>query len=112
MADPYARSRATAARLINKYGRTVQIRQKITYGPSHTPVVMNEDTPVKATVAEAVTNEARGVQMGDKRFTMVTDIELSTIEGILDGNTEYSIVQVRDTKPGDTSIVKTVWGRN
>lgn len=83
----------------------------MTYGPSHSPVSTNDDTPASAIVGEAVAKEARGVQTGDKRFTLVSDLVLTTTDFIVDGGVQYSIIAVRDTKPGELSIVQTVWCR-
>lgn len=114
MADFYTRQRSNALRLITLRGRTVQIRRKVTYGDSWDPQSTNDDTPVKAIVGDATQDEIDGtnVQVGDKRFTFVSDLTVTTEDLIVDGSTVYFIGKVREAKPGDTSIVQVAWGRS
>lgn len=109
----YEEQRATALELITEFGRLVSIRERIVTGPSYNPLIVFDETEVYAVVGDAVQNEIDGtkVQVGDKRFTFVSDIVVTTEMDVIDGDDVYSIGKTLDVKPGDTSIVQKVWGR-
>lgn len=113
MSDFYERQRANALALIRKRGRMVSIRQRTVTGPSYDPLIGYADTEVYAVVIDATQQEIDGskVQVGDKRFTFVSDITVTTEMDIVDGGITYSIGKVLDVKPGDLSIVQKAWGR-
>lgn len=113
MASFYENQRANAAKLIRKRGRLISIRERIVTGPSYNPLIVFDETEVYAVVGDAVQNEIDGtkVQVGDKRFTFVADIEVTTEMDIIDGDDVYSIGKTLDVKPGDISIVQKAWGR-
>lgn len=101
------RAQKTAARLIPKFGRTVQLVSITDSGPAWNPVQGEVETDVIAMQLSYKANEIDGdlVQADDKLFMMDSSEEPNTAQRIKDGEINYSIVSVNELRPADDKIL-------
>ena len=116
----YNSAKTTATRLLSENGRAVTI---ISNGPN-TGTAWNPEygaavqTPVTAVVTKYKTNEIDGtiIRKEDKKMLIDADDIQAAIDAggpietqkIKDGDTEYSIIDVEEIKPGPVSILSKV----
>jgi hypothetical protein len=113
----YGRSKATADRLIGRFGQAAALKRPNSSGPAYAPV---EGTPTSYAVT-VVVNDYRNaeidgtrVQSGDKKVMMAKGslaIEPTTSDTLVIGGKEHAIVEVRPLNPGGTVILYEVQAR-
>lgn len=117
MAFNYTRAAATARRLITNFGRTVTLRYTTAgSGPAYNPGAGTpvDETVVAANVQRSVVNRSDNVvQVGDRIYLIeAPDGGIPGTEDILiDGGTEYRIVDVAPLQPGGTLVYLEILAR-
>lgn len=100
----YSRTRATAARLIKKFGQSVQVRRTIKIGPDWDPTFTEENYSALAAVLDYTDREINGtlILAGDKKVFVSTE-GLSITPELSDklsiGGLVHSIMQVKPLSP-------------
>lgn len=105
----YDRTRATAERLIAKFGQKGSLRRISSAGPNYDPVQTNEDFACSLVdldqsqvhVADTL------VQRGDRIVYLSTDglsITPTLADKVLIGGVEHSIVDIQPLSPGGTVV--------
>lgn len=99
----YGRARATAARLIKKFGQTVQLRRTVRIGPDWDPTFTEESYAAIAAVMDYSDSEINGtlIMAGDKKVFLSEGLtvapELSDKLSI--GGLVHSLMQVKPLAP-------------
>lgn len=96
---------ATAIRLISEFGRTVTLRTIAKSGTSYDPILTNTDTSIKAVVTAFKASEIDGTLIMATDKKLITTSAVTTVDKIIDGSIEYSIVAVDEVKPATTALV-------
>jgi hypothetical protein len=109
----YSRLKATADRLIARFGKTAQIVTTTTSGPDYDPTVTEATTD--ATVVEldySLTNRNETlVQQGDKLFLVEADAAPDMEAKIRLDGVDYAMIDVQPLSPGATVLLYEVQAR-
>lgn len=115
MTFDYSRSASTALNQINDKGRTVTVRtpgEDMVYDPATDTFTPGEDvdTPVKALFTQFAKRDIDGelILQTDKRVLIAAsalDAAPGTQDKIVDGGTEYQVINTETVQPGDTAIL-------
>lgn len=115
MADTfYDRLQATASRLIAQYGREVILLKRTTSGTAYNPVVTENSHYVYGVQSEYKSHEIDGtlIQRNDKKFLVYSSLVVpDTKDALQDGTKKYSIIDVKEIKPGTTNIFYEIQAR-
>lgn len=105
----YGKARATAERLIAKFGQRGSLRRIVNSGPDYDPVQTREDFPcslVDLEQSQAHVSDTL-VQRGDRTVYLSTE-ELSITPTLADkmliGGAEHAIVDIQPLSPGGTVV--------
>lgn len=111
----YARSRATAERLIARFGRAVTVRRKAVSGATEawnpsTGTVTTTDYPATAVITEYAAREIDGtlIRREDRRVQLSTEglnITPTTADALIVGSDVLAIVNVAPLEPGGTVVL-------
>jgi len=97
---------ALAVRMIAANGREMVLREMVESGTAYNPTLTPVDTPVVGVVETYKLQEIGGlVQQGDKRVLLSAEVVPKPEMKLVDGSTEYEIIDVGEVKPGDVSIL-------
>lgn len=113
----YARARATAAKLIARFGQASVIRRQTNSGPVYDPVIIETDHACVLVALEYDDDRVDGtlIRRTDKRFYISTagiGIDISESDKVVVEGVEYSIVPpVKVLRPATTTILYEVQGR-
>lgn len=112
----YARPRATADRLIKRYGQTGAIRRTTTSGPAYDPETVTTDHPCQLAVMQYTDDKIDGtlIMRGDKLAYLSTaglSIEPSTADNVVIGGEEHAIVNVKPLSPAGLVVFWEVQAR-
>lgn len=112
----YAHSRATAERLIAKFGMTGTIRRYVSSGPSYDPVNTPENYPCQLVVLEYADANIDGtlILATDKQLYVSTaglGISLLQSDKVVVGEVEYSIQRLKPLRPAGIIVYWEVQGR-
>jgi hypothetical protein len=106
----YVKTRATAERLIAKFGQQGQLRRILTSGPDYDPVQTSEDfacTLVDLDHTQAHIGDTL-IQRGD-RMVYLSTAGLSIVPALADrlviAGVEHAIVDVQPLSPGGTAVL-------
>ncbi|MGV1833943.1 hypothetical protein ACQZ6C_04215 [Rhizobium rhizogenes] len=106
----YAKTRATAERLIARFGQQGQFRRIASSGPDYDPVQTSEDFAcmlVDLDYAQAHVGDTL-IQRGD-RMVYLSTAGLSIVpvlsDRLLIGGVEYAIVRIQPLAPGGTTVL-------
>ena len=107
MAYDYSRMVSTATRLISKYGRSMTLRSTTETGDPWNPTQTNSDTAITGTVVDYKSSEIDGdaIQTNDKRILIDSTAVPTLQDKVVDGSVEYSIIDIREIKPGSTVVL-------
>lgn len=100
----YARTRATAERLIARFGQAGAIRSTTTSGPPYDPVTTVTDHACQLAVMEYTDDKIDGtlIMRGDKLVYLSTaglSIEPGTTDRVVIGGEEHAIINVKPLSP-------------
>lgn len=106
----YARSRATADRLIAKFGQTGAIRRQTATGPDYNPTFTTADHTATFAVTEYESNEIDGSRIlaTDKKVLLKAGglaVTPNTTDKLVIGSIEHSIVRVEPLAPGGVVVM-------
>lgn len=110
----YARPKATADRLITRFGQSGTLQRPSTTGPDYNPTI---GTPTPYTVTFAVTEYAdreidgERIKSTDKKVLLAKGslaIEPKTSDKLLIGGVAHSIIRVEPLAPGGTVVMWTL----
>lgn len=110
MTFDYTKPRATAERLIKRFGQSVTLRQKTSSGPAHNPTIVNVDNACTGLVLEYNSNEIDGtlILTGDKKLMLSTQGLSVTPNAsdtmIIDGH-NHTIEDIAHLSPAGTVIL-------
>lgn len=109
----YARSRATADRLIAKFGQTGAVRRPTATGPDYNPTITTADHTATFAVMEYESNEIDGSRIlaTDKKVLLKAGslaVTPNTTDKLVIGGIEHSIVRVEPLAPGGTVVMWTL----
>lgn len=104
----YAKLAATAATLIEKFGRGLSLRRyNKTGGNAWDPITSIVDQSVTGIVRDYTVAElgALGIPAGDQLVILVGAAQPAIDQKVLDGSVEMEIISITTVKPGDTGLV-------
>lgn len=108
----YARSKATAERLLASFGQTATLRQITNSGDAWEPSLTETDTSVTVVDLNREVRDASGTLTGQTRRTLYvsTSAGVTPAKGdkVVIGSTEHEIEAVRTLAPGGTTIMHEV----
>ncbi|WP_313666216.1 hypothetical protein [Shinella sp.] len=112
----YPRIRATAARLIAKFGQTGAIRRTTISGPAYDPETVITDHACQLAVMQYTDDKIDGtlIMRGDKLVYLSTaglSIEPSTADKVVIGGEEHAIVNVKPLSPAGLVVFWEVQAR-
>lgn len=109
MAFDYTRAKATAERLIDRFGQDVTLRQTTSSGDPWAPTLTETDTTVKVVDLNRRERDASGTLVGVTRRTLYvsTSAGVTPAKGdkMVIGGTEHEIDEVRPLAPGGTNVM-------
>jgi hypothetical protein len=105
----YGRARATAARLIARFGQSATIRRTTRSGPAYDPVVATEDHACKAAVLSYSDKQIDGSRIRDSDSlvylsTAGLSIAPTESDALIIGGVAHEIVRVKPLSPAETTI--------
>lgn len=105
----YARARATAERLIAKFGTTGAIRRTVTSGPDYDPEIIETDYPCTLVILEIDISKIDGtlIQQGDRMVYVSTKgltIEVTVSDKLVIAEKEHVIKQCRPLSPAGLTV--------
>ena len=111
----YARSRATVARLITRFGMAGIIRRQTNTGPAYDPSVVTSDYPCKLVVFDYEDGKIDGslIRRSDKLIYVAAEglaITPAEADQVLAGES-YSIVAIRPLSPAGEPIFYEIQAR-
>ena len=113
MAYDYSSLKATADRLIARFGKTATLVTRTKSGTDYNPTIT--DSPASVTVVElnySLTNrDGSLIQQGDKMFLMKAAAAPDMESKIRLGSTDYMMVDVKEIAPGATTLLFEVQAR-
>lgn len=100
----YALSRATAERLISRFGMAGTIRRSVSSGPSYDPVITDVDYACQLVVLEIDLSKIDGtlIQKGDRMVYVSTaglSIQIAESDKVVIGGKEHAIRNVKPLSP-------------
>lgn len=105
----YARSRATAERLIARFGTTATLRQITNSGTEWAPTQTETDTTITVVDLEREVRDAAGTLTGQSKRTLYVSTAAGVTpekdDKIVIGGTEHEIAEVRTLAPGGTTVM-------
>ena len=106
----YARSKASADRLLTRFGQTGTLRRQTSTGTSYNPTVTNTDYACTFVVLDYANREVDGTRIlaTDKRVLLAKKslaIEPTTADKLLIGGVEHKLIAVKPISPGGTTIL-------
>jgi len=108
----YARSRATAERLIARFGTTATLHQITTSGDAWAPTTTETDTTVRAVDLSQRLRDASGTLTGESLRTLYvsTSAGVTPAKGdkITVGGIRHEIAEVRTLNPGGVAVMHEV----
>lgn len=112
----YAHIRATAARLIAKFGQAGAIRRTTTSGSSYDPETVTTDHACQLAVMQYTDDKIDGtlIMRGDKLVYLSTaglSIEPSTADKVVIGGEEHAIVNVKPLSPAGLVVFYEIQAR-
>lgn len=112
----YARSRATAERLIARFGMTGAIRRSTQSGPTYDPVLTDTDYACQLVVMNYEDREVDGtlILSTDKKLYVSTaglPITLERSDKIVAGGVAFSIEKLKPLSPAGVIVFWEVQGR-
>lgn len=110
MTFDYAAARATAERLIAKFGQTANIRRLSTTGDDWNPTITTTDYACTLAVVDYTSREIDGTQIraGDKKAIISTQglaISPTTDDRLVIGSEVHEIVRIMPLSPGGTVVI-------
>lgn len=117
MSFNYAGMKATADRLIAKFGQAATLRRPNVTGPSHNPVVAAPtDYPVTLVVEDYRLDQIDGVRVlqTDRKVLLAKGsltVEPTASDQLVIGGAVYAIVMIRPTNPGGISVLYEIQAR-
>lgn len=106
MAVNYVSLEATARRLIKENGRAMVVRELIKSGPAHNPVITPNDKAALGVMTEFDANERDdSFTNEDIKVLLAANIEVTKTMKLVDEGLEYTIVNARKVKPGNTTVI-------
>lgn len=105
----YARARATAERLIAKFGTTGAIRRDVKTGPDYDPEITETDYPCSLVILEIDISKIDGtlIQQGDRMVYVSTKgltIEVTVSDKLVIAGKEHVIRQCRPLSPAGLTV--------
>lgn len=105
----YARARATAERLIAKFGTTGAIRRSVTSGPDYDPEITETDYACTLVILEIDISKIDGtlIQQGDRMVYVSTKgltIEVTVSDTLVIAGKEHVIKQCRPLSPAGLTV--------
>ncbi|WP_313609340.1 hypothetical protein [Rhizobium sp.] len=105
----YARARATAERLIAKFGTTGAIRRDVKTGPDYDPEITPADYPCTMVILEIDISKIDGtlIQQGDRMVYVSTKgltIEVTVSDKLVIVGKEHVIKQCRPLSPAGLTV--------
>ncbi|NSX90134.1 hypothetical protein [Agrobacterium tumefaciens] len=105
----YGRSRATAARLITRFGTTGAIRRTVTSGPDYDPEITETDYPCTLVILEIDISKIDGtlIQQGDRMVYVSTKgltIEVTVSDKLVIAGKDHVIKQCRPLSPAGLTV--------
>ncbi|MCW0979408.1 hypothetical protein OK142_01185 [Agrobacterium sp. BT-220-3] len=105
----YAKPRATAERLIARFGTAGAIRRTVQSGPSYDPVLTDTDYPCTLVTLEIDMSKIDGtlIQKGDRMVYVSTQglpIEIAESDRIVIAGKEHVIKQCRPLSPAGLTV--------
>lgn len=112
----YARSRATAEKLIAKFGTTGAIRRQVKSGPSYDPVITDVDYACQLVTLEYSDKDVDGtlIRNTDKLIYVSTaglTITLEKSDKIIAAGEEYAIENLKPLSPAGIVVYYEAQGR-
>lgn len=106
MTFDYSNAVATATRLISAYGRSMVLRSTTETGDPWAPVQSNVNTDIIGVSVEFRRSEIDGdvIRTDDKRILINSSVTPTLQDRIIDDSVDYSIVNIREVKPGGSTI--------
>lgn len=109
MTFDYSRSKATASRLISRFGQSATLTQETLTGPDYNPTITETDYTVKVAVMEYSNLEVDGssIQQTDRMAYLSTDglsVTPQTDDKLTIGGQEHQIINVKPLSPGGTVV--------
>lgn len=115
----YTSARATAVRMLAKYGRAMTLRSSVSSGTAWDPTITNTDTAITGVMLEYAAHELQSVgssitatdlvQKSDKK--VLTSATATPQMKLIDGGITYEIISVKPLHPGDTVIMSEIQAR-
>jgi len=99
--------------LISRLGRSVLVRTYANTGTSYDPTLTPTDAPATAAVFDYEASELFGsvIQREDKLILISSLSVVAKTDKIVDGGTEYTIVNLEKVGPGDETFYYRIQGR-
>lgn len=112
----YLRPRATAERLIKRYGQRAQLRRSTSSGPEFDPIVTlaNHDCRIAILAYEEKQIDGTRIRASDKLVYMSTEkltIEPTESDALVIGGIVHEIVTVKPLSPADVVMFYEVQAR-
>ncbi len=109
----HVRLAATATRLIALHGRPMQLLESTGGSDPFNPVETETTQDFIGVATRFSINEIDGstIQSSDRKYLLDAVIEPTTAHRLRDGESDYSIVNVDQVAPGETSIIYKVQAR-
>lgn len=106
----YTRARATAVRMLAKYGRAMTLRSSVSSGTSWDPTITDTDAAITGVMLEYDAHEQVGlIQASDKK--VLTSATATPQMKLIDGGITYEIISIKPLQPGDTVIMSEIQAR-
>lgn len=115
----YAKTAATAARLLARFGQAATLRRRVTgpYNPAlGGPAMTEQDYPCTAAVIDYAARDIDGtlVLQGDKRVLIAPTVAVPPVAGdvlVFAGGSSLRAVSVQTTAPAGVPVLYEVQGR-
>lgn len=113
MSDIYSKLKSTGSRMIQKYGRQIQLIKITKSEADYNPVLSELAVPVYALCSDYNVGEIDGtlIQVDDKKYLLAADIAPSVNDMIQDGDRRLSIIRIKEEKPGNSTVYYEVQAR-
>lgn len=101
----YGPIKNTASEMVYKFGRDFTLRQTTTSGPSYNPTITNTDSTIIGVMTDYTSAQIDGtlIQANDKQI--LTYETVTNKDKIIDGGVVYSVVNVKEIKPANDTIL-------
>lgn len=109
MTFDYARSRATAERLLARFGQSATLRKITTSGPEYAPVLTETDSTITVVDLERRVRDADGTLVGQSLRTLYVSTSAGETpekgDKVVIGGVQHDIAEVRTLAPGGTVVM-------